>query len=1442
MAENASKTTVTLDISGSNAITLPAGAHAADMAILRDGQDLILRDGNQEITIEHYFLADPQPDLMSENGSRLSPDLIQSFVTHEGSLQYADAGTLSDVSPVGEITDLEGAGTIMRTDGTTESLSLGMPVYQGDVITTDDGGAANITFIDESSFAISDNARMAIDEFVFDPSSESGATDISVLKGVFLFTSGLIGRENPDAVEIDTPVGSIGIRGTIIGGDIKPSGEESQISVIEGAIVVRNATGESILSSQFETVKLNNFNADIREVGVLSPQDVSADYGAVKNVSPSLFSSINDIIREQSNDKNPNESRHNESDTSDETDTKDASDQSDNTKPSEQTIEAEPQPAEADTQQEAKDPAPKDVQDTLQEDVTRLNNRDFKQLKLRMMDEQNDSAEDAPIELRDMGILDLNDVQDSLKESIQLNPNTGTNGPLEFKTDNDVNESASAGTVVGRVGPTNAVSFGVTYSLVDDAGGYFAINPNNGLVFVTPLGASNLDFETTDSYDITIRATRNSDGVYRDTDLSIDIDDVNDAPTLGTTGANINEGASVTLTAAMVNGADQDGDTLYYQVGNLNNVSMKVSGVTTNRFTQTELDNGLVVVTHDGSETLSGSLDIRAFDGTAQSTPQTLNLSINSIDDAPVLTVNSATITEGASITLGVTDINATDTDTSASSLVYTLSNQTNVTVKVNGVNATTFTHNDLTNGLVTLTHDDSETLSASVDVIVTDGITTTASQTLNLSVSAVNDAPTLTLTSTSINSTASMTLTTAMIDGLDAEGDSLTYTVNGTNNGSLLVNGTTSAYFTQAQLTAGQVSFRHDGTGNPTASLNLSVSDGISTSGQNTLTFNVVNQAITSVTFDQTTIDTADIVVRIGEDNQAIGSFTITDPDQINGFTYDVLDDLGNADPRFVVTETVNGAFLELAAGESMDTAGEYNITLRVTDVAGNQESQDITIDVRNDAISLSNAPESLVDYAGSTNAPDTYMDVGDYNRDGYTDRAFFNNTGNGRMDIEYGSDAGFSFGTALHGNTNFQIDGTFVNVGDINGGGATDIAVGHASYNNGAGAIRLQFGNTGHSYISSSIAGAQFGANIAAVGDATGDGFNDILISAPGEDAVYLLHGHATGLNSSGNMGSLSYTKIHDGGDTDTQLNAISGAGDFNGDGLSDFIVTLTDTDAGQTANIAYIIYGSSSLGSSINLHDLTDDANKAFKIFLMPEDTGNSSAIDVQAIGDVDGDGYDDIEITALDADADGERYTIYGHDARSEVNDVTTSGVATRHDANLIGNSSNNTLNDGSYDHTTLKGGDGDDRIIINKNTFQLLDGGLGDDLLEINSDSFPQYFGTSVVDLRDSTGQFKGFETIKINDDNADLKIYMSDVLNLLKQSDTGQLIFDNNGTNNAVIFYDSGITSTDLLSESFDTKTTTTHNGETYYSFEQSGTGYEVLLDASLINAGNGGA
>ncbi len=94
----------------------------------------------------------------------------------------------------------------------TGQVKTGDLVYRGDVIQTGANGALNVTFADGTSFNVSSNARMELTEFVYDPNGHSNSTLLSLTKGTFTFIAGDVAHTGD--MKVDTPVGTLGIRGT----------------------------------------------------------------------------------------------------------------------------------------------------------------------------------------------------------------------------------------------------------------------------------------------------------------------------------------------------------------------------------------------------------------------------------------------------------------------------------------------------------------------------------------------------------------------------------------------------------------------------------------------------------------------------------------------------------------------------------------------------------------------------------------------------------------------------------------------------------------------------------------------------------------------------------------------------------------------------------------------------------------------------------------------------------------------------------------------------------------------------------------------------------------------------------------------------------------------------------------------------------------------------
>jgi hypothetical protein len=123
--------------------------------------------------------------------------------------------------PIGKIVTATGLVTIEHATAMVVQASLDSPpgqtkvgdiVYLGDVVRTGADGQVGIYFADGTSFKLSSNARMALDEFVYDPNGKHNSTLFNLTKGTFTFVAGNIAKTGD--MKVDTPVATVGIRGT----------------------------------------------------------------------------------------------------------------------------------------------------------------------------------------------------------------------------------------------------------------------------------------------------------------------------------------------------------------------------------------------------------------------------------------------------------------------------------------------------------------------------------------------------------------------------------------------------------------------------------------------------------------------------------------------------------------------------------------------------------------------------------------------------------------------------------------------------------------------------------------------------------------------------------------------------------------------------------------------------------------------------------------------------------------------------------------------------------------------------------------------------------------------------------------------------------------------------------------------------------------------------
>ncbi|WP_164104394.1 beta strand repeat-containing protein, partial [Candidatus Laterigemmans baculatus] len=462
------------------------------------------------------------------------------------------------------------------------------------------------------------------------------------------------------------------------------------------------------------------------------------------------------------------------------------------------------------------------------------------------------------------------------------------------------------------------------------AGGRFAIDANTGVVTL----AAGLDYETSTSHSVTIRAT-STDGSSTTQNFTINVNDVDefDATPVIDSNAAANEidedaviGSAVGITASS---DDADGT---------DSVSYSLDDDAGGRFA-IDANTGVVTLAAglDYETSTSHSVTVRATSTDGSSTTQNFTINVNDVDEfdaTPVVDANAAAneIDEDAVIgsTVGIT-ASSNDAD-GTDSVSYSLDDDAGGRFAI-----------DANTGVVTLAagldYESNTSHTVTVRATSTDGSSTTQNFTINVNDIDEFDATPVIDTNAAANEIdedaviGSAVGITASSD--DADGtDSVSYSLDDDAGGRFAIDANTGVVTLAAGLDY-ETSTSHSVTVRATST------DGSSTTQNFTINVNDVDE------FDATPVVDANAAANEIDEDAVIGSAVgITassdDADGTDSVSYSLDDDAGG---RFAID--ANTGVVTLAAGLDYETSTSHSVTVRATSTDGSSTTQNFTINV---------------------------------------------------------------------------------------------------------------------------------------------------------------------------------------------------------------------------------------------------------------------------------------------------------------------------------------------------------------------------------------------------------------------------------------------------------------------------------------------------------------
>ncbi|MCB9992226.1 MAG: FecR domain-containing protein [Hyphomicrobiaceae bacterium] len=152
------------------------------------------------------------------------------------------SGPAFALDPLGQAVDVDPAATA-NLNGATTTVLTGADLYEGQVITTGPSGQVQILFSDNTRMVVGPNSSLVLETYLLRNDGSVGSFAVEALGGTFRF---ITGDSDKQAYQINTPTGTIGVRGTAFDLYVDWSTGEGFVWLLEGAVKMCASVGQCV--------------------------------------------------------------------------------------------------------------------------------------------------------------------------------------------------------------------------------------------------------------------------------------------------------------------------------------------------------------------------------------------------------------------------------------------------------------------------------------------------------------------------------------------------------------------------------------------------------------------------------------------------------------------------------------------------------------------------------------------------------------------------------------------------------------------------------------------------------------------------------------------------------------------------------------------------------------------------------------------------------------------------------------------------------------------------------------------------------------------------------------------------------------------------------------------------------------------------------------------